>query len=343
LYREVARDIAAEIEIELTDRAESLLAGAAPVEPQAYDAYVKGRYHLTRRGEESIRAAISHFEEAIEGDPAFAAAHAALAEALWTWAGRANDPTGERAKQAALRAVELDDQLAEAHLALALVRRNEWDWRGSEEEFRRAIELNPNLAAAHQWYSQLLRETERYDEAMQEIRRAEELDPLSLRAKTMVGWVMFNQRRYDEALAQWDMVLEMDPDFTLAIYNQGLAFAMKGMGEAVMSAVQRAESMPGWGNVDSEGLLALGHAILGHRDQAEIILQDVEQQSVVDASGWIAMFHMQLGEEDQALDWLEKAYEQGDPDLPNLTSEPWFDALREHPRFKALRAEMGLS
>jgi TolB-like protein/Tfp pilus assembly protein PilF len=237
LQAEVARAVAREIAIALSpaERERMELAtqrgnGRRP-DPKAYDAYLKGRYHDARwGGQEPQETAIRYYEEAIRRDPTFARAYAALAEAAHKVYFQPERL--QVAKEAAERAVGLDSSLPEAYAALGVVRMREWDWSGSEAAFKKAIDLDPNSPVAHQWYAELLRRyPERRDDALQEARRAEYLDPFSLPVKTMVGWVLLNQYRYDEAIRLWDDVLELEPDYGLAIYNQGLAYAQKGLGE----------------------------------------------------------------------------------------------------------------
>jgi len=186
----------------------------------------------------------------------------------------------------------------------------------------------------------------RTEEAWRQARRAAELDPFSLLVHCMVGWVLFNQRRYDEAIEVFDRVLELEPEFGLAIYNKGLAYAQLGNGaEVVLAArkavavrVRMAEPMATW-------LLGIGHALSGDRDRAEEILRKLEAGHAAGTfhyAGLIAALHHVTGDDGEALDWLEKACDERYPLLPNLTSEPWFDELRHHPRFQAVRAKMGL-
>jgi tetratricopeptide (TPR) repeat protein len=245
-------------------------------------------------------------------------------------------------RAAAQRAVDLDPGLSEAHAALALARNLDWDWEGSEAAFRKAIELDPNSSMAHQWYAQLLRDMMRLDDALSEAQRARELDPLSLPVNTMVGWVLFNQHRFDEAIALWNYVLELDPNYGLAVYNKGLAYGMKGMGTEVISAARDAAQRWGGegGRLPTTWLLGVGYALSGQRERATEIIRELKGQD--STHDWIAALHLLLGEEDTALDWLEKAYELHVPGLPNIMSEPWFDRLRDHPRFRALRAKTRL-
>jgi TolB-like protein/Tfp pilus assembly protein PilF len=347
LQADVARDVGRQIAAALSPAQRERVEVAAQREterrpaPEAYDLYLKGRYHADRwGGREPPETAIRYYEEAIKKDPMFARAHAALAEVSY---GRAQlQPERlEAAKTAAQQAVSLDSSLPEAHAALGMVRMLEWDWRGSEAAFQRAIDLDPNSPLAHQWYAELLRRyPQRQDEALQEARRAESLDPLSLAVKTMVGWVLYYQHRYDEAIEVWNEVLELDPDYGLAIYNKGLVYAQRGLGEQAIEAAQRAAArlpegeaaLPPW-------LLGIGYALAGERDRANDILLQVKQP------GLKAVLHYVLGDEEQALAWLERAYELHGVGLPMITSEcgpTWFGRLCDHPRFRALRAKIGL-
>jgi TolB-like protein/tetratricopeptide (TPR) repeat protein len=348
LQRDVARAVAGEIQMAVTP-AELARPGTAGrpggtpgPDPQAYDAYLKGRYHFARWGQgESAETVIRYYEEAISKDRRFAPAYAALAEALLQ-SSYALPQRHAQGREAAERAVELDPFLPEAHATLAMALNQHWDWEQSEAEFHRALELDPNSSMAHQWYAQLLRDMMRNDEALREAQRARDLDPLSLPAFTMVGWVLTNQHRYDEALSLWKEVLELDPDYALAVYNQGLVYAIMGKGAEVVSTAR--EVAERWG--DSQGqlystlLLCVGYALNGQRELASKIIADFEAQN--SPPSWIALLYLVLGEQDTALQWLEAACEQRYPGLPSDISEPWFDNLRDHPRFRALRAKIGL-
>jgi len=348
LQREVAHAVAREIKVATTlpERARPDMAGrparTPSPDPQAYDAYLKGRYHFARWGQgESSEPAIRYYKEAISKDRQFAPGYAALAEALLQ-SSYALPQRHAQGREAAERAVELDPFLPEAHATLAMALNQHWDWEQSEAEFHRALELDPNFSMAHQWYAQLLRDMMRNDEALREAQRARDLDPLSLPAFTMVGWVLFNQHRYDEAMSLWKEVLELDPDYALAVYNQGLVHAIMGKGAEVVSTAR--EVAERWG--DSQGqlystlLLCVGYALNGQRELASKIIADFEAQH--SPPSWIALLYLVLGEQDTALQWLETACEQRYPGLPSDISEPWFDNLRDHPRFRALRAKIGL-
>jgi tetratricopeptide (TPR) repeat protein len=244
-------------------------------------------------------------------------------------------------KAAAERAVALDPNLSEAYATLGMIRMSEWNWSESEAAFKRAIDLDPSSPVAHQWYAELLRRyPQRQDEALQEARRAESLDPLSLPVKTMVGWVLYYQHRHDEAIRVWDDVLELDPGYGLAIYNRGLAYAQKGLGEQAIAAAQQAAARWPDGTVQTTWLLGIGHALAGQPDRTKDILQKLKGPPAL-----LAVLHFVLGDEGQALMWLERSYELREAGLPNVTSEcgpRWFGRLCDHPRFLALRNKIGL-
>ncbi|MEE9166143.1 MAG: adenylate/guanylate cyclase domain-containing protein [Candidatus Neomarinimicrobiota bacterium] len=342
LHREVARAIAEEIQITLAPEERERLSGESrSLNPKAYEAYLKGRFYFSRFGMEHHLTALSSYKEAIAHDPSFAKAYAAMAEVgSLLLLGEATSIADCRLW--ARKAVELDDKLAEAHTALGVVRMLEWDWMRSEAEFHKAIELNPNSVMAHQWYSQLLRTNMRYETALLEIKRAEELDPLNLFIKTMVGWPLFSQHRYEEAIDQWDEVLKMDPDYGLAIYNQGLSYWIMGRPQEVLDRARQAASRMGKDAINIRVLTAAGHALSGEDERALEILTGVEEHYGIDQPGFIAAVYLTLGREEEALSWLERGYRTGSPGLPNITSEPFFDDLRDHPRFQKLRVKIGL-
>jgi TolB-like protein/Tfp pilus assembly protein PilF len=344
LQADVARDVSRQIAAAFSpsQRARMELSAQRESErrpdPEAYDAYLKGRFHAARLGGQEPRTtALRYFEEAVRRDPMFARAHAALAISSWAFF---QPERRNAAKAAAERAIELDSSLSEAHAALGMVQMREWNWRESEKSFQRAIRLDPNSPLAHQWYAELLRlYPERQAEALQEARRAVLLDPLSLLAKTMVGDLLYYQDRYDEAIRAWDDVLELDPDHGVAIYAKGLAYAQKGLGEKAIAAAQEAAERWTDGEVQTTWLLGIGYALQGHREEAKAMLAQLE------APGLIAAVHFVLGDEEQALAWLERASAQNAVGLPMITSEcgpRWFGRLCDHPRFRALRAKMGL-
>ena len=229
LHGEVARTIADRIGAELEPEESLRLATERPVDPAAYDQYVKGLALFSRNDPDSCLRAVEHFELAIEIDPDFTSPYAARSLAYsWAHKGQITDLVRERGLSYARQAIERDEELAEAHVAMALVHKREWDWAASEREFRRALELNPNSAFAHAFYAQLLRELGRLDEALREAELAATLDPRDLQKRTMVEWVHFSAHRYDEAIERFRAVLDLEPDYVLAVYNMGLARTLLG-------------------------------------------------------------------------------------------------------------------
>jgi DNA-binding SARP family transcriptional activator/Tfp pilus assembly protein PilF len=314
---------------------------------EAYVSYVKGLYHARQWPQpRTEKLAIREYEKVLAKDPSFASARAALVQVLLYTAGSSPADLA-RAKVEARRALEFNPRLPEAYVALGIVRMRDWDWKGSEEALRRAVAFDSNSAVAHQWYAQLLRQTMRLEEASIEARRAAELDPLSLQIKTLtIGGVLFNQHRYEEAIRVWQNVLELDPSYGLAAYHEGLAYAMLGHGEDVIAATERAAAPLANGRYElpTVWLRGMGYAVMGQRARAEAVLRQLENQyaSAPRAPGLTAALHLRLGRREQALDWLERGYARRDPALANITSEPWFDDIRAHPRFRALRGRMGL-
>jgi serine/threonine-protein kinase len=340
LLRQVTRAIAGQIRLALTPVAERHLASSREVNREAHEAYLKGRYYSIRTQEEgAIATAIRYYEEAIAIDSTFAGAYAALAQVL------VDIPVldFERAAVVAQTALDLDPVLPEAHVALGIARMMEWDWSGAEAAFRRAIDLNSGSSEAHNMYAHFLRQHERFDEALSEARRAAELDPFIFEYRWLVGWVLVNQRRYGEAIEVWDQVLNLDPEYGPAIQAKGMVYAMQGNGEAVISSARRAgAAQRNVAQQATSGLLGLGYALSGQSDRAEEILRDLEARDGTPNFLYIAALHHTLGNDDTALDWLEEAYDTGYAWLPNVTAAPWFDDLRDHPRFRELRSKMGL-
>ncbi len=347
LQEEIADSIAAELRLHLVEQGERLAAGPvvrrpATKSPDAYRAYLKGRYAFNKFGIENFRTAIDYYEEATTIDPTFALAYAALAEAcMQPSILYSRTRTLQECKNDALRATRLDEHLAEAFAALGFLQLTNWEWRQSEQSFIRAIELDQNSVMARQWYSMMLRATYRHDESLAEILRAEELDPLNLFVKTMVGWPLYNQGRHDRALEQWQDVIDMNPDFMLAHYNQGLSYIELRQPDDVFAAARRVADLAGANALEARLLYASGHAIAGEHDKAIEILASVERDAGEFWAAWIASIYIMLGDEDQALTRLEKGLADRAPDLLTI-SEPKFDSVRRHPRFRALSRAIGL-
>ena len=347
VQKSVADDIAEQIRIELTPRERAGLKNVKAVNPEAYEDYLKGRYFWNKRTPDALKKAIDHFNQAIERDSNYAPAYSGLADSyviLGAWQYAVLDPkeTYPRAKAAAIKAVELDDTLAEAHISLAMsTDMFVWDWEAAEREYRRGIELNPGYATGHHWYAEHLSETGRNDEAIAEIRKAESLDPLSLITGADVATLLVIARRYDEAIEHAKKTIELGPDFAVSHFALGMAYEQKGQSDGAIAAFQKAVEFSG-GNTAFKSNLAHAYAVAGRRSDAVAILNELKDRSKHEFlnPSEIALIYVGLGQKDQAMVWLEKAYE-GRFD-PVILTWPAFDPLRSDPRFHDLVRRIGL-
>ncbi|MFQ5694366.1 MAG: protein kinase [Terriglobia bacterium] len=344
LQGEVAQAIAEEIKIAVTPEEEARLASARPVNPEAHEAYLKGRYFWNKRTEEALKTSLEYFARAIEKDSDYAAAYAGLADSYLHLAHYSGLPPQEamaKAEAATLKALDIDLKLAEAHASLGHLRMHEWNWSVSEKELKRAVELNPNYAIVHYWYAALLSQMGRHPEAVAESDRAVELDPLSLMINTTAGAARYWARRYDPAIEQFQRTLALDPNFVPARQDLGLAYAQKGLYDEAVAELKEARNLPGAG-ARGAALLAYAYAVGGETRQAVEILDELKEVSKQGRlpSYEIAAVHAALGQKEQAFAWLEKAYGERDSWLVFVKVEPMFDPLRGDPRFQALLRRM---
>jgi TolB-like protein/DNA-binding winged helix-turn-helix (wHTH) protein/Flp pilus assembly protein TadD len=349
LQSEVAKAIAREIKFALSPGAQARLTTHREVDPEAYEAYLKGRHYWNKRTEEGLKKAAEYFRQAIEKNPRYALAYSGLADSytLLGDAGYGCLPPREAArgaKPAAIKALEIDDTLAEAHTSLGSVKEQfEWDWEGAEREYKRALELHPGSAIAHHWYAYLLAQTGRLEEAAAEIGSARELDPLSLIINTDLGWVHYLARRYGQAIEQLLKTLELDSSFIRAHYLLGRSYLEKAMYRESIGNLQRAADLSGRNPVYVAGL-GCAYAASGKRDEAAHILNELKETSerrYVPCYD-IAIVHVTLGQKDDALVWLEKAFEEGSDFKDELGAGPALDPLRSDPRFQDLLRRVGL-
>ena len=306
---------------------------------EAYRAYLKGRYHWFIRSSSDIEKAIEYLKEAVVIDPEYALAYAGLADCygvLSMYRPVAAEEVYPKAKAAALKALELDDSLAEAHAALACITENyEWDWAGTERETERAIQLNPGYATAYQWKAEGLITRGRFDEAVDVMNKARELDPLSLFMNARLGMAFYYARRYDEAKAILETTLEVDPSFPQARYFLSLVYSMEERyGEAIEMLPE--ESFRAW--------VAILHAWNGDTDRARAVMDDVLSRGSegYDWPSVRASFCFALGDIDGCFEWMGKAVKVKDPRLLNMIRSPKTDPLRDDPRFNVILEEMGL-
>ena len=350
LESEVARSVARAIAMTLAPEAEARLARARPVRPESYQDYLRGRYFFNRKTEAALRQALGYFQRAVAADPGYAPAYTGLADCYWSLGassvvgGLPPRQAMPEAKAAALKALEIDDTLAEAHASLAFVHLlYDWDFVASEKEFKRALELDPDYTAAHHWYSHCLLPLGRMEESLAESRRALELEPLSLVVNTHLGWHYFYARQYDKAIEQYRRTLELDPAFPQTQRYAAWALLQKGRHEEAIADLRAASGALG---PDPEVEAELGHAlaVAGRRAEARAVLEGLRQLS---SSRYVspysvALVHAGLGDRDQALAWLDKAYDERSDYMAYLGLEPMLDPLRSDPRFSALVRRVGL-
>jgi TolB-like protein/DNA-binding winged helix-turn-helix (wHTH) protein/Flp pilus assembly protein TadD len=349
LQDEVARSIAERIEVSLTPEERQTLASTHPVDPEAHEDYLKGRYYFNQRTRDAMNKSIGFFQQAIAKDPKYALAYCGLADAYALLGFRGGFPSKDalsRAKAAALKAIELDDTLAEPHASLAFIAEtHEWDWATAEREYKRALELNPGDARAHHWYAGYLMYVGRYEEGIAEAKRARDLDPLSLPVNNALAGRLLVAGRIDEALAQLRQTLEMDPHYAPAHQTLGWAYLNMGKQHEAIQEFQQALQLSGADDKDIMLDLGFAYATVGNREEARRILaklKKLHEQGLV-PSGSIAILYGALGELDEAFAWLEKAYEERDPELTYLkVPGRRFAPLRHDARFQQMVHRMGL-
>jgi TolB-like protein/DNA-binding winged helix-turn-helix (wHTH) protein/Tfp pilus assembly protein PilF len=347
LQNKVARAIAEQIRINLNPHEQAALKNARVLNPEAYESYLKGRYFWNKRTANGLKVALAYFNQAIEEDPKYAQAYSGLADTYallgdWQYAVMTPREALPKAKAAAMKALELDDSLSEAHNSLAFCLEGfDWDFGSAEKEFLRAIELNPGYATAHHWYAWHLSLVGRNSEAIAEMRKAENLDPLSLIINADLAELLLIAHLPDESIQQSRKTLEMDANFALAHNQMGQGYLEKHMfGEAV-AEIQKAIQLSG-GSPTFTANLARAYAASGQKAAAMEQLNDLKKRSASGDphSSEIAMIYAALGNSDQAMTWLDKSYEQRFN--PGILLRPGFDPLRSDSRFQDLVRRIGL-
>jgi TolB-like protein/Flp pilus assembly protein TadD len=338
LQGDVASAIADEIRIAVTQQERARLTHAPPVVPAAYDAYLKGRDHWNKGTAQEWEQARLYFERAVQIDPNYASADAGLADYYWLTDALPPRVAMSKAKEYALKALEIDPALAEAYTSLGAVRfLADWDWPEAERDFRRALELNPGDVEAHRMYSAYLSAMGRGEEALAESRRAQEFDPRSIAAQITIGWTFYYARRYDQAVEQCGKILELEPDSVGAHDCLGLSYLAKQMYEKAIGECQRAVDLSG-NDLNRAVDLARAQALAGNKAAARKALNELRaraRRSYVPPS-LFAKIHLALEEKKQGLAWLETAYADRDGYLGQLKVEPAYDSVRSDPAFQDL-------
>jgi TolB-like protein/DNA-binding winged helix-turn-helix (wHTH) protein len=338
---QVASDIAREISLKLTPRNRAMLASARSVNPKAHEQYLRARYLWNKRTEDGLQRSIAAFQQAIEADPSYASSYAGLADAYiasGNWGFIAPKDAYPRAKSAAAKALAIDDDSAEARVALAYATYlYDWNAGQAEAQFRRALQLNPSYASGHQWYAVFLASRGRFDEAIAQINLARQLDPLSLIINDVVGWIHALARRNDRAIEEFRKALDLDPNFYPVRYDLGITYAGIGKHAEAVEQLEAARALSGDTERTLSGL-AYAYARGGDRANAETLLARLHEMSkgrYVPAFD-IAEVYAALGEKDVAFSLLEKSYQDRHPWLVMLRVTPIFDPLRSDPRYSEL-------
>jgi tetratricopeptide (TPR) repeat protein len=343
LQSEVAQAVAREIQIAVTLEEEIRLASSRPVDPEAHEAYIMGNYFQNQYSMEGYRRAIDYYEQAIEKDPQYAPPYAAMAYRLADmpfWSSEEFPPAEfcPKARDAAQTAIELDDTLAMAHIALGYTAIScDWDWVAAEREYQRAIGLNPGIWEVHLRYGTYLVWMGRSEEGIAKGRHAVELDPLSLYANTQMGSIYYLARRYDEAIEQLTRVLDMDPNNWGAHNWLFFAYVKKERYEDAFATCQRMNDLTGPTPIN-QFCYAYVHALQGKREEA---MRTLSAPEWTEAFAWPrAVLYGALGEKDEAFRLLDQAYAEGDPMLAVVKVDPRLDPLRDDPRFQDLLRRM---
>jgi serine/threonine-protein kinase len=340
----VAQRVVEALQINLGVEEARALAKKPTEDPEAHRLYLLGRYEFGKYGDAGWTSSIRYYEQALKLDPNYALAYCGLAD-TYAYMGGVVMPSKEavaKEKEFAQRALQLEPQLAEAHLSLACALAGAFDWRNAQVEFDRAIELNPNLAWAYEIYAWFLGGLGRLDEAIAKDKKAIELDPLNSFFQAALAYFLYHARRYDDAIVQIKKTLDLDPASTLARHLLGCCLLWKGDTAGAIAEFQRSKIMVAgaW----YQGLLGYAYAISGDRPKAEQILRELEEMAKRQyvSSTAFADIHLGLGEKEKALDWLEKSYQDQESACWYLKVDPIYDSVRSEPRFQAILKKIGL-
>ncbi len=347
IQRDVARRISRSLAVELIPEQQAALGRSSTKNTAAHEAYLKGRYFWNRRTEEGFAKALEYFDQAIRHDPGYALAYAGLADAYDSLGLYGGIPPGAarlRAKEAALKALEIDDKLAEAHTSLAYAMvLFDWDWPGAEKEFKRAVELDPNYLTGHHWYGLFLTLMGRFDEALRQIDLALKPDPLSMVMNSHKGWILYFAHRFPQAISQLRKALDIDPLYPLTYYFLGLAYLQDAMINDAIRAFQRANELSE-GHPGLVAGLAQAYGAQGNMAEAGRFLDQLQEMSV---RRYVSPYHAagvyaSLGDRDRAFELLERTYAERSGWMAHLKVDPAVDPLRSDPRFRDLFKRVGL-
>jgi len=345
LQSEVTQAIAGQIRIRLTPMERANLASAHSVDPDAYEAYLKGRYYWNRRSGDALPKGVQFFQQAIAKDPTYAAAYSGLADclsALGIYSFVSPEEGCGKAKELAVQALEIDPSLADAHVSLAWAMHwHDYDFSTVEREFTRALELSPRYFTAHQWFGLFLAQMGRYEEGYTEGLRAVRLEPCSSAAYWALGLVYWCSRRYDQAIEQFEKTFEFDPSFVQGYFGLGMVYPYKSMHQEAIAAAQKGVELT-HGAAFFLTCLGEAYAVAGHSDEARRTLGELNNPNKYRyvTPYFVARIHAALDEKEKALSYLETGYRHRDPQMTWLKTDPRLDPLRPDPRFQSLMRRM---
>ncbi|MDQ3584137.1 MAG: tetratricopeptide repeat protein, partial [Acidobacteriota bacterium] len=347
----ISAQVARALALALTGEEQERLRKRYTENTEAYQAYLKGRYFLTgpgnnQRTKEGIEKAGEYFKQAIAIDPAYALAYVGLADYYITTnyyvalpSKEAGQVNLQRARALILKALEMDEELAEAHATLGgLLMDSGPDWSGVEKEYKRALELNPNYAVAHHHYAGYLGWAGRIDESLAMIKRAQELDPLSPMITRTVGGAYWQQRRFEEAVREYRKAVELEPNFWPAYESMAMAYSHIGKHEEAIAAALKAREITK-GNLESTYILGRTYGLAGRKEETLKILDEMNERSqreIISPIAFAIVYQALGGEEERVLNLLEKSYEEGWLTLLSFKYDPLFDGLHSHPQFQAM-------
>jgi TolB-like protein/Flp pilus assembly protein TadD len=346
LQSEIAKDVSTKLKAKLSGADETKVTRAASTDPEAYQAYLKGRYYWNRRTTLNIKKAIEQFKFATDRDPNYALAFVGLADCYAVLNEYAGTPTSETvplARTYAERALSLDPQLAEPHAALAFVSEHTWHWSEAEEEFKKAIAINPNYPTSYHWYSIFLKSLGRNDEAASMIKRAQELDPLSSVIAVNITRLYQLQNDHQEAIENSLKLIELDPNFGPAHQYLGLSYLKLGKNAEAIAEMEKAVELSNRSGI-SLGDLGYVYASTGKRAEALSLIKELEAKYAArEAIGqYPAAVYLGLGDKDKAFEWLEKDFQARNGKLGEIRWQIQFETIRDDPRFNDLLKRMGL-
>jgi tetratricopeptide (TPR) repeat protein len=347
IQEEISNEISGKLRLHLTPAEKKRLARRHTESAEAYQLYLKGRYHWNKWTEEGFDKGIEYFQQAVEKDPSYALAYSGLADSYVLLGWNSYLPAKDafpRAKAAAIKALLFDENLAEAHTSLAApLWLHDWHWLEAQKEFKRSLQLGPAYPTASHWYAEYLMTMGRHDEAIAKIKHSQELDPLSLIINVAVGWSLYMGRRYDEAIEQLRRTVELERGYPVTHWILGLAYRKTGRYEMAITEGENGVALSGGSPLMRAALAHTYGTAKKTKEALEILdsLTELAKQKYV-APYFLAGIHIGIGEKGHAFEYLERAYEEKSHWLIYLHMDPSMDTLRDDPHFQDLLRRVGL-